>query len=184
MCIRCRGGAGLLGRRSELLAEVSGAAVDPLAHLLGELSHRVVEVLLEVGEVELPCGDFTSAGIGDRVGPLAAVLGALDQTLFLQLGQPWIHGPGAGGVEPIEAFLERLDDLVAMAGALVQQCEQIEAHLAMGEDGHRQPAFSLSGTVSWMPVARSTTTLPDSEFALMTRDLSPSLSCPPPWWGP
>src|SRR5665647_3347689 len=155
-----------------------------LADLLGWLAQRVVELVVEVCGVEVPCGDVTSARVGDAVGPLAAVLDPLNQAFLLQLGQPRIHGPGAGGVEPVEALFERLDDLVAMAGALVQQREQIEAHLAMGEDGHRQPAFSLSGTVSWMPVARSTTTLPDSEFALMTRDLSPSLSCPPPWWGP
>jgi hypothetical protein len=68
--------AGVAVARACLAAALSSsrrfarAAVDPLAHLLGKLAHRVVEILLEVGEVELPCGDLASARIGDPVGPL------------------------------------------------------------------------------------------------------------------
>ena len=118
------------------------------------------------------------AGVGDLVDGLAAVDGLGDEALLFELREARVDRAGAGRVRPAGAVRERLHDVVAVAGALVEQVQQVEAQVAMGEDGGHDhsssvpsvsavPAVSAVSAVSDAATAarRSTVTSPETELA-------------------
>ena len=79
-------------------------------------------------------GELGAPGVGDRVDGLAAVGFLGDEALLLELREARVDRAGARDVGAAEALAERLDELVAVHRPLVEQAQQVEPQVAVGED--------------------------------------------------
>lgn len=107
----------LVGRGAHLAAQLARRAPDVVADLGGQLGDRLPDLQLQIGELAGAARQFGAPGVGDRVDLAAALGGVRDQTLRLQLGQARVDGARGRGVQTLEAFLQKPDHLVAVAGA-------------------------------------------------------------------
>ena len=89
-------------------------------------------------------GDFGATGIRDLVDGLATVDGLGDQSLLLELGEARIDRAGARRVGAAGAVRERLHDVVAVPRTLVEEAQQVEAQVAVREDGCHHHSSSAS----------------------------------------
>jgi hypothetical protein len=90
------------------------------------MPHGLVEVVAHVLHVGLSRPHLGSPGLGDRVRRLATLVGALDEALLLELGEPGIDRSSARGIQPVEPVLKVLDDLVPVPRSLVEERQQVE----------------------------------------------------------
>ena len=100
----------------------------------------------------------------------------MHQALLLEPGQARVDGAGARAVGAAEAVRQGGDQLVAVLGAALQQREQVEAQLAVREDGRHHQRDPAS------PAPRSTVRCPETVLADTKHAPSPvrrsTLRCP------
>src|SRR5690606_25332938 len=92
------------------------------------------------------------------------------ESLLFELGQARVDGAGARRVGAAGAVRERLHDVVAVARPCIEQIQQIEAQVAVGEDRAHHHSASVSIAASGAGAAaaaarRSTVTSPETELA-------------------
>ena len=180
VCRRRAGGVGGLGPRGsgatgalvlcgggEVGAQALHGIAHAAAHFVGDQPHRVGEAGLDALELTGARFDLGVPGGGDRVDRLAAVHRLADETLFFELRQARVDRAGARRVGAAGAVGERLHDVVAVPWALVEEIEQVQAQIAVGEDGghHHSSSASFAASGVGTVVRRSTVRLPETELA-------------------
>ena len=128
------GGGGEVGAQA-----LHGFAHAP-AHLVGDEAHTVGEPRLDAFEVSRAGGDLGPSGLRDRVDGLAAVDGLGDEALVFELREARVDRARARGVGAAGAVGECLHEVVAVPRGFVEKAQEIQAQVAVREDGRHVSA--------------------------------------------
>ncbi|SBV36867.1 hypothetical protein STPYR_11797 [uncultured Stenotrophomonas sp.] len=96
--------------------------------------------------------DLFAAGVGDRIALAAAVVFGGDQAHVLQQCQRRVDHAGAGCIGAVEQLADQLDQLVAVARLLFDQCQQQQAQVAAAQWPARA-AIAAAAPASATPAA-------------------------------
>src|SRR5690606_11707453 len=121
--------------RREVGAQRAHGIRDAGPHLVGQAAHGRRHTALDLVEFGLAGGEFGDASIRDRVDGLAAVGLAADEALLAELRQAGVDRARARDVGAAETIAECLHEFVAVHGPLREQAQQVEAQVAVAEDG-------------------------------------------------
>jgi hypothetical protein len=108
---------------SERALYLADAAAGEFPHRLAYPAEDLVQQIAVLLEIALTFGR-------DLIDLLAAGIHRADVALVLQKLKRGVHGAGGRGVAAGHLLLQRLDDLVPVAGLLLQQAEDHELDLA------------------------------------------------------
>ena len=140
--------AQLSGSAAQFLAQIPSAAMNVLADISRAVTYGLGDVVFDLVELVRATGEFLLASLGETEHLATGVEIVRHQPFGLEPREPRIDRPGGRRVRAEEAVLEEADQLVSVAGLLVQQVQQIETEPAVREDPgvmSRPPTCSTTG---------------------------------------
>src|SRR6478672_3517961 len=121
--------------------DVAEGEVDLVHRLVEEVADQLADAVEDRVDRLLVLDEVGATGVGDLVDLLSFIAGndaGVAEVLEELEGR--VDGAGAGGVGAAEALLERLDDLVAVAGLLLEEAEDDVAQVALLEHASGAPS--------------------------------------------